>query len=150
MASAPRSNRIFRDSQVVVSWTYGRRSRTRRNESLIFVRPLDPNFYGLLLHLDCPIYRSHCFRVIFRRAGSLILETADSITLQWQGSQSKLMHQNLLSKWNQGADAPLLEVQVVAAMDKNRRHRSVHHLHRAAPSMNFWVPKVKVMWGQPP
>ena len=56
--------------------------RTHRYESLLFAGSLDPNFYGLLLHLDCPTYGGLGFRVILRRAGSLILETTDSITLQ--------------------------------------------------------------------
>ena len=63
--------------------------RTRRDESLLFVRSLDPNFNGFPLHLDCPTYGGLGFRVILRRAGSLILETTESITLQWQESQSK-------------------------------------------------------------
>ena len=93
--------------------------RTRRNESLLFVRSLDPNFNGFPLHLDCPTYGGLGFRVILRRAGSLILETTDSITLQWQGSQSVNVATEIAVGVEPGCRCTTFrERRVVAAMDK--------------------------------
>ena len=59
---------------------YKERAKANTNKNIFLRIPYPPG----LLHLW-----ETGFCVILRRAGSLILETTDSTTLQWQGSQSK-------------------------------------------------------------
>ena len=83
--------------------------RTRRNESLLFVRSLDPNFYGFPLHLDCSTYGRLVFASSYEERVPLYLRQQTASLSSDKDPNPKLLQRKLLSKWNQGADAPLLE-----------------------------------------
>ena len=79
----------------------------------LLVRSLDPNFYGFLIHLDCSTYG----RLGFASSMIIVIEERVPLYLRQQTAplssgkdpNPKMLQRNLLSKWNQGADAPLLQ-----------------------------------------
>ena len=120
----------------------------------LFVRSLDPNFYGFLIHLDCSTYGRLGFAssmiVVIEERVPLYLRQQTAPLSSGKDPNPKMLQRNLLSKWNQGADAPLLQKRGGGGNGWERRHRFFHHLDRLVPSMIAWVSMVSLFGGKPP
>ena len=79
----------------------------------LFVRSSDPNFYGFPIHLDCSTYGRLGFAssmiVVIEERVPLYLRQQTAPLSSGKDPNPKMLQRNLLSKWNQGADAPLLQ-----------------------------------------
>ena len=119
-----------------------------------FVRSLDPNFYGFPIHLDCSTYGRLGFAssmiVVIEERVPLYLRQQTAPLSSGKDPNPKMLQRNLLSKWNQGADAPLLQKRGGGGNGWERRHRFFHHLDRLVPSINAWVSMVSLFGGEPP
>ena len=125
--------------------------RTHRYESLLFVRSSDPNFYGLPIHLDCSTYGRLGFAssmiVVIEERVPLYLRQQTAPLSSGKDPNPKMLQRNLLSKWNQGADAPLLQMRGGGGNGWERRHRFFHHLDRLVPSKNCLGVNGQSLWG---
>ena len=117
----------------------------------LLVRSLDPNFYGFLIHLDCSTYGRLGFAssmiVVIEERVPLYLRQQTAPLSSGKDPNPKMLQRNLLSKWNQGADAPLLQKRGGGGNGWERRHRFFHHLDRLVPSKNCLGVNGQSLWG---